>query len=323
MRSARVRAEREQRIRRLSALNDLAWQLAGVHEPFGIARLAYEAAGALVARDSFYVARYDAGKKEFDFVLQAEGTDSWVGERYPLGTGPTSQVVLTGETYLVKGPGDPVQRQGMTFGETERHPASAVHVPLKSRGRLVGVLSSQAYRPGAFDAEDIAVLQSLANLVATAFENAEHLAQMRELYLASVKALAAAVDARDPYTRSHSARVAALARTIADEMRMSADQLRRVQLGALLHDIGKIGVPDAILNKPGRADRRRVGASCARIPRSAGRSSPRSSRSATSCRSSRRTTSASTAPAIPTSSRATPSRSRRMSSRPRMRSRSS
>jgi diguanylate cyclase (GGDEF)-like protein/putative nucleotidyltransferase with HDIG domain len=251
MRSARVRAEREQRIRRLSALNELAWQLAGVHEPFGIARLAYEAAGALVARDSFYVARYDAGKKEFDFILQAEGTDSWVGERHPLGTGPTSQVVLTGDTYLVKGVGDPVQRQGMPFGETERPSASAVHVALKSRGRLVGVLSSQAYRPGAYDAEDIAVLQSLANLVATAFENAEHLAQMRELYLASVKALAAAVDARDPYTRSHSARVAALARTIADEMRMTADQLRRVQLGALLHDIGKIGVPDAILNKPG------------------------------------------------------------------------
>jgi len=251
MRSARVREEREQRIHRLSALNELAWQLAGVHEPFGIARLAYEAAGALVARDSFYVARYDAGKKEFDFVLQADGTDSWVGERYPLGTGPTSQVVLTGETYLVKGADDPVQRRGMPFGETDHPSGSAVHVPLKSRGRLVGVLSSQAYRPGAYDAEDIAVLQSLANLVATAFENAEHLAQMRELYLASVKALAAAVDARDPYTRSHSARVAALARTIADEMRMSADQLRRVQLGALLHDIGKIGVPDAILNKPG------------------------------------------------------------------------
>src|SRR6266540_4357336 len=251
LRSARFRAEREQRIRRLSALNILAWQLAAVHEPFGIARLAYEAAGMLVARDSFYVARYDADKREFDFVLQAEGSEIWAGERYPLGTGPTSQVVITGETYLVRGADDPIQRRGMTFGENGRPAASAVHVPLKSRGRLVGVLSSQSYRPSAFDDEDIAVLQSLGNLVATAFENAEHLAQMRELYLASVKALAAAVDARDPYTRSHSARVAALARTIADEMRMTADQLRRVQLGALLHDIGKIGVPDAILNKPG------------------------------------------------------------------------
>src|SRR6266508_1506649 len=134
MRSARVRAEREQRIRRLSALNDLAWKLAGVHEPFGIARLAYDAAGALVARDSFYVARYDADKKEFEFVLQADGVDLWSGERYPLGTGPTSQVVLTGETYVVRGVDDPVQHRGTTFGDIARPSASAVHVPLKSRG---------------------------------------------------------------------------------------------------------------------------------------------------------------------------------------------
>ena len=45
--------------------------------------------------------------------------------------------------------------------------------------------------------------------------------------------------------------VAALSRGIAEEMQLSADQVRRIQLGALLHDIGKIGVPDAILNKPG------------------------------------------------------------------------
>ena len=251
LRSARVRDERERRIRRLTIVNDLAWQLAGVLEPFEIARLAYDAAGMLVQRDSFYVARYDGEKREFEFVLQAEGADTVRGERYPLGSGPTSQVVLTGETYVTRSPDDPVQRRGMTFGDESHVSGSAVHVPLRSRGRLVGVLSSQSYLTDAFDGEDIAVLQSLANLVATAFENAEHLAQMRELYLASVRALAAAVDARDPYTRSHSARVAVLARTIAEEMKMSPDQLRRVQIGALLHDIGKIGVPDAILNKPG------------------------------------------------------------------------
>ena len=234
LRSAQAREERERRIHRLSALNVLAWQLASVHEPYEIARLAYDAAGTLVARDAFYVTRYDAEKREFDFVLQADGDDIWRGDRHPLGTGPTSQVVLTGERQHSR--------------DADR---TAVHVPLKSRGRLVGVLASEARSARAFDDEDFAVLQSLANLVATAFENAEHLQQMRELYLASVKALAAAVDARDPYTRSHSARVAALARTVAEEMRLGPDELRRVQLGALLHDIGKIGIPDAILNKPG------------------------------------------------------------------------
>ncbi|HEX4744108.1 MAG TPA: diguanylate cyclase, partial [Candidatus Limnocylindria bacterium] len=154
------------------------------------------------------------------------------------------------ETYIARQRADAVQHRGLRYGDHARASLSAVHVPLKSAGRIVGVLSAQSYAAGAYDDEDVAVLQSLANLVASAFANAEHLARGRELYLASVKALAAAVDARDPYTRSHSARVAALSRIIAEEMALPPDEIRRVQLGALLHDIGKIGIPDAILNKP-------------------------------------------------------------------------
>jgi putative nucleotidyltransferase with HDIG domain len=231
LRAANERRERERRIGRLSALNVLAWQLAAVHEPFGIAKLAYDAAATLLSRDTFSIARYDDRTNELEFVLEARGDDAAPGDtRQAVGSGPTSQVVLAGEPF--------------------RTPTE-VHLPMKSRGKLVGVLACGTDVPNVLDDEDVAVLQTLANLVATAFENAGALARMRELYLASVRALAAAVDARDPYTRSHSARVAALARGIAEEMQLSADQVRRIQLGALLHDIGKIGVPDAILNKPG------------------------------------------------------------------------
>ncbi|HEV8468588.1 MAG TPA: GAF domain-containing protein [Candidatus Limnocylindria bacterium] len=231
LRAANERSERERRIGRLSALNVLAWQLAAVHEPFTIAKLAFEAAGTLVQRDSFAIARYDEKAQELDFVLFARADEAGPGEeRVALGMDAPSQVVLSGE---------------------QRRTATEVHVPMKSRGRLVGVLTAGSAQANALDDEDVAVLQTLANLVATAFENAEALGRMRELYLASVRALAAAVDARDPYTRSHSARVSALARSIGEEMELSTDQVRRVQLGALLHDIGKIGVPDAILNKPG------------------------------------------------------------------------
>jgi diguanylate cyclase (GGDEF)-like protein/putative nucleotidyltransferase with HDIG domain len=230
LRAANERRERERRIGRLSALNVLAWQLAAVHEPFAIAKLAFDAAATLVQRDSFSIARYEERTGEVEFVVEGSGDVAAPGETNPLGSGPTSQVVLTGEAF--------------------RTP-SAVHLPMKSRGQLVGVLACGTDAPSVLDDEDVAVLQTLANLVATAFENAGALARMRELYLASVRALAAAVDARDPYTRSHSARVAALSRGIAEEMQLSADQVRRIQLGALLHDIGKIGVPDAILNNPG------------------------------------------------------------------------
>ena len=231
LRAANERRERERRIGRLSALNVLAWQLAAVHEPFGIAKLAFDAAETLLRRDSFSIARYDERSNELEFVIEARGGEATAGEtRASIGSGPTSQVVLSGEPFRTE---------------------NEVHLPMKSRGKLVGVLACGTDAPNVLDDEDVAVLQTLANLVATAFENAGALARMRELYLASVRALAAAVDARDPYTRSHSARVAALSRGIAEEMELSADQARRIQLGALLHDIGKIGVPDAILNKPG------------------------------------------------------------------------
>jgi len=231
LRAANERQERERRIGRLSALNVLAWQLAAVHEPFGIAKLAFDAAATLLRRDSFSIARYDERSNELEFVIEARGDDAAADEApAQIRSGSMSQVVLTGESF--------------------RTP-NEVQLPMKSRGKLVGVLACGTDAPNVLDDEDVAVLQTLANLVATAFENAGALTRMRELYLASVRALAAAVDARDPYTRSHSARVAALSRGIAEEMQLSADQVRRIQLGALLHDIGKIGVPDAILNNPG------------------------------------------------------------------------
>lgn len=65
-------------------------------------------------------------------------------------------------------------------------------------------------------------------------------------------ALLAAVDAKDTYTRSHSMNVAAYADAVARRMDLGAAERRTLQAASLLHDIGKIGVPDSILNKPGK-----------------------------------------------------------------------
>jgi diguanylate cyclase (GGDEF)-like protein len=251
LRAAASRRERERRIHRLAALNEIASKTAIVHEPQEIATFAYESARSLVEFDSFYLARYDSERRLFDFLIEADGDQVREGAFFlPLGAGPTSQVILSGEPYLMGGSTDLVQRRGKTYGDEGRVSASAIHVPLKIRGNTIGVVSVQSYSPSAFDAEDVEILQSFGNLIASSFENGENHARLRELYLASVRALAAAVDARDPYTRSHSNRVAALSRIIAVEMKLPPDEIRRVQLSALLHDIGKIGIPDAILNKP-------------------------------------------------------------------------
>lgn len=73
----------------------------------------------------------------------------------------------------------------------------------------------------------------------------------RELFIGSIRAFAAAIDAKDPYTRGHSERVAAVSRAVARHLGYDDEFQQRVWLGALLHDVGKIGVDDRILKKGG------------------------------------------------------------------------
>jgi putative nucleotidyltransferase with HDIG domain len=75
-------------------------------------------------------------------------------------------------------------------------------------------------------------------------------AQTEEAYTGAIRALAAALDARDPYTAGHSDRVSVLAVAIGRVLALPADDLEVLRLGAMLHDIGKIGVPDDVLRKP-------------------------------------------------------------------------
>src|SRR5512135_1986395 len=76
--------------------------------------------------------------------------------------------------------------------------------------------------------------------------------QQRSLFLSTVKSLASAIDAKDEYTRHHSTRVTEFSLKIAAKMGYSDKELGELELAAVLHDVGKIGVPESILNKPGR-----------------------------------------------------------------------
>jgi HD-GYP domain-containing protein (c-di-GMP phosphodiesterase class II) len=82
-------------------------------------------------------------------------------------------------------------------------------------------------------------------------ENRRLIQALERGYLDTIRSLAAAVDAKDPYTRGHSDRVASLAVEIGREMGFSGAALKTLEYGGVLHDIGKIGIPDAILTKRG------------------------------------------------------------------------
>jgi HD-GYP domain-containing protein (c-di-GMP phosphodiesterase class II) len=85
--------------------------------------------------------------------------------------------------------------------------------------------------------------EHIASLARAAKEN-------RELFVGTVKALAAAIDGKDKYTRGHSERVARISLAIGRQMRMPEDELEKLRISALLHDVGKIAIDDNILKKP-------------------------------------------------------------------------
>jgi len=107
-------------------------------------------------------------------------------------------------------------------------------------------------------ADEIGYLTTSFNEMAASLE--EKTKALETTSFASIEALARAIDARDPYTYGHSARVARLSFEIADEMGLPPDQVIALSRASLLHDIGKIGVEDRVLRKPGPLDPRETAA---------------------------------------------------------------
>ncbi len=130
---------------------------------------------------------------------------------------------------------------------------SVMCVPLRTTDEILGALYVDSQSgPGRFTEEDLELLAAIGNHAGVALHRVRLLSELERLLLDTVRAIAATIDAKDGYTHRHSERVAALASRIAAEMGLGADHQELAELSALLHDVGKIAVPDSILNKPGR-----------------------------------------------------------------------
>jgi putative nucleotidyltransferase with HDIG domain len=135
-----------------------------------------------------------------------------------------------------------------------------VCVPLALRDRVAGVVAVARWvdgKNGAFSTDEVQGIEQIAGQAVTAVEQAILFAKMRTYaneveigYDATLKALMAALDAKDDVTEGHCDRVAKLTLQLARRMGIPETQLVDIERGAMLHDVGKIGVPDAVLKKP-------------------------------------------------------------------------
>jgi HD-GYP domain-containing protein (c-di-GMP phosphodiesterase class II) len=126
--------------------------------------------------------------------------------------------------------------------------------PIVHGGMLIGTLMAGNKRGADPDisSEDLLLLGTVAEYISAFHGNVARLAEQHELFFGTVRALTGTIDAKDPYTRGHSERVGMLAEKLAFAIGLNSHQSERYRIAGLVHDLGKIGVPEAVLRKPGK-----------------------------------------------------------------------
>src|SRR5262249_27526971 len=127
-----------------------------------------------------------------------------------------------------------------------------IAVPLQRQDEVLGCLFGLDKQRGDFDSVDAKLLTSIANESAIYLENAMLYEGVHELMMGVLHSLTSAVDAKDAYPCGPSERVALLSRRLARELKLPEPLVERIYMAGILHDVGKIGVPESVLHKTGR-----------------------------------------------------------------------
>lgn len=131
--------------------------------------------------------------------------------------------------------------------------------PLIHKNKLLGVIQAINKKGNEiFSNEDLGLFESFANIVAIALENANLFNKIKETFFQTSFALAEAVEKRDPYTGGHVKRVTEYCLAVAEELNLNKEEKENLELSAILHDIGKIGIDDSILRKPAPLDDKEI-----------------------------------------------------------------
>ncbi|MBW2646991.1 MAG: HD domain-containing protein [Deltaproteobacteria bacterium] len=136
---------------------------------------------------------------------------------------------------------------------------SNMSVPLLVKDKVIGAINFGAAKEHkVFSKEDLEFVNTIACQIAVAIENARLYTelstsydQLSHSYILTIKALTKAIDVKDHYTFGHSERVTKYSLTIAEKLNFSQDELHKLRRACVLHDVGKIGISETILNKPG------------------------------------------------------------------------
>lgn len=256
--NARLFAEASRRLKQVQALRNIDMAITASLDPRVTlrvlldevtAQLGVDAAAVLLLDPHTLTLEYSAGR---GFRTRAiEGTRLRLGEGYA-GRAALERRVLALDDL-------PEAEDFLRSRLVREEGFQAYYVaPMVAKGRVLGVLETFHRTPLDGNREWVEMLEALAGQAAIAVENARLFddlersnINLRQAYDATIEGWSRALDLRDKETEGHTQRVTELTVTLAREMGMSQEELVHIRRGALLHDMGKMGIPDSVLLKPG------------------------------------------------------------------------
>jgi len=163
----------------------------------------------------------------------------------------TAEVIRTRRARIVSA-SDPNADPAELFVLRKVEMQSVLMLALYTEAQAWGLIEIYDRRPRSFSDDDANVAELITDQMSALLSRFEHERALEVLYHDTLASLSNALEAKDRYTRSHTHGVADLAVAVGQQLELDPEELRTLELGALLHDIGKIRIPESILNKPGQ-----------------------------------------------------------------------
>lgn len=253
----RMLAEEKKRSRELTALTTASTTISSNLQINQVLTVVAEQIIELLNADSCTICSWKVGTSNIHTMVKyspkkSGPVDLFVEDR-DISNLPEFQTVLENNQIVMITSSDKTISSAMRNVMEAMDSQSLMIIPLIVQDRTIGCVLLEAHDlQREYQEQDVFLAQMLANQTAVALENARLYEELEDAYIQTVIALANAVDIRDTYTHDHSQRIAVLAQETGEAMGMSKQEMENLRWGALLHDIGKIGIPDEILRKPGK-----------------------------------------------------------------------
>ena len=234
--------------RHLFALHRVSERLAGARDMDGVSSVALEAILDVIEADRAALVLRREDPQTGGAELAATRTRGSGGLPFGVSRALVADVIDKGVSRFERDARGEAERGAAAAGGRVR---SMMCVPLRTTGQILGAVYVDTVNvPDRFTEADLELLAAIGNQTGVALHRVRLMGELGRLHLDTIRAIAATIDAKDGYTHRHSERVAALAGRLATELGLSREEQETAELAALLHDLGKIAVPDSILNKP-------------------------------------------------------------------------